>query len=1194
MFSLSTSNTDALIAAISEFPTEWALTPCKGKANQWKNWPHEKLDRAQLIEAIRTRKNAEGNHTAWSGVSIVTGPLSDGIMAVDFDGPLALTKYFELSGGVSYPTTKRWTSGKSGHFQILLSVLQEKWENLDATKFFILNPAHRLELGLSFEDLVESIGGSVTVKNLERWESGSTSPIPPAISKKLSEIYGCSNGELCQKLEFRWNECSTLPPSIHPDTGKPYFWKNQGAIAECPEFILDLMREVPAVELPKKPSVQNAIYIDVEKSLVEILENEILPRLDAEEFYGNWVSLKSSGKKLKGLCPLHDEETPSFTVTLDQKTFYCFGCRAGGGPVQFLHQIKGGSGSPTGKDFAEVVRELAGKVGVQMPDQIKTQNSRPSAQNQNLKPNNLLKHPATYEPAPATEIIGHADSLLEEGFTPTNQVIAVIAAAKRAGLSSKDFREILTERQAEQDLDWSILDSVSKFKQLHQIQNTPIDLREFFPPALATALLSKAKSDRIDPVRIMQSLLPVVGTMLGGRVGIEIKPGDDEDDAWVEYPIINTVDVGYASTGKTATQNSLLKPLKKMQAAEQERMDEVLSELMQLEEAWKEMSKEERAEKAESDENPRIFNEKNCKPKKWIFNPQRASAQAITKRIAEQQPKHGCLLVQDELSGLFASLDQFTGGNSGQRQFLLEAWNGRLEGSVDRVDLKSDSYTFKEQTVSITGTIQPDIARRVFNMTSDPDGMLSRFLPAVAGIPDNFAQRPTVRVSLNRMMTEVIKDLERIPETLLTMPARTTGIYWDYWEKLRNTQQNSFGDNPAYSQFVGKQQSYVGRFAIILHCLENLGAAEIPSRITPESMDKAIRLSLFYCNQFLLLQSKSAQQQPIEGILLEILKFVQQQGGNITTRQLCQSRFRRLQIEGRKFSAYFAQKFLQAIADAGYGTFENKTLNLLSLLSPVVGGVVALKSIEDKALSHVCVQNSKVYISENFETDSLAHTENFSDNLIDELDLESSLDNLSESENLKNIHFPETTTLDPQTLTVLGKGTTTARQQTTTNDNKRQHLENSKSCESHNADIKTGLELNEDEAELLEMLHRVIKERDPVLAKNVRGSLKEVCAAGHADRKKVWGALGDADQKIFTELLAVEILPEVPAVTEPDSLEVIIQKLADGLVAALDDGPAAVVEYAAQFLPENVERAIALLENLKDWDAVEEIRDALG
>jgi hypothetical protein len=566
------------------------------------------------------------------------------------------------------------------------------------------------------------------------------------------------------------------------------------------------------------------------------------------------------------------------------------------------------------------------------------------------------------------------------------------------------------------------LDSISRLKQLHQIQNTPINLREFFPSAIATALLTKAESDRIDPVRILQSFLPLVGTMLGSRVGIELKRGDEDDDAWVEYPIFYTTDIGYPSTGKSATQDSLIKPLQKMQDAEQERLDEALIELAQVEEAWKSMPKEERAEKAESDENPRIFQEKYCKPKKWLFD--EASAQALTKRIAEQEAKHGCLLLQDELASLFDSMDQFTGGKGGQRQFLLKAWNKPLRGSVDRVDVQS-SYFFRSQALNITGTIQPDVARRIFNVASDPDGMLSRFLPAIAGIPDNFSQRPTVRVSLNRMMKDLIQNLERLPETLLTLPSRTADVYWDYWEKLRRGQQINFGDSPGYSYFLGKQLSYVGRFAIVLHCLENLGASEIPTQVTPETMNKAVRLSLFYCNQFLLLQSKSAQQQPIEGILLDILKFAQEKGGQISTRDLCRSRFKNAEVEGKKITGSTAGKLLKGIADAGFGFYEEVgNSRILTLLSPTVTDchhtVTSIKANDSKDLSVDCHQMTEVYIPKISD-----RTENFTETFIEESDTPTSVENIQfchlvtvEAEN----HTPQALEFGDSSVTVGDNG----------------------------------------------------------------------------------------------------------------------------------------------------------------------------
>lgn len=98
---------EALLRAIAQMPESWALTPCVGKRNLWQNWSTERLDRTILTDAIQRQVNADGKTCKWTGVSVVTGPLSNGVAAVDFDGPLALQKYLELSGGQIPPTTMK-------------------------------------------------------------------------------------------------------------------------------------------------------------------------------------------------------------------------------------------------------------------------------------------------------------------------------------------------------------------------------------------------------------------------------------------------------------------------------------------------------------------------------------------------------------------------------------------------------------------------------------------------------------------------------------------------------------------------------------------------------------------------------------------------------------------------------------------------------------------------------------------------------------------------------------------------------------------------------------------------------------------------------------------------------------------------------------------------------------------------------
>jgi DNA primase len=83
-------------------------------------------------------------------------------------------------------------------------------------------------------------------------------------------------------------------------------------------------------------------------------------RARIDEVVGEYVALRASGgSSLSGLCPFHDEKSPSFNVTPSRGLFYCFGCSEGGDVIKFLQKIDNLS-------FAEAVERLAGKFGVQL------------------------------------------------------------------------------------------------------------------------------------------------------------------------------------------------------------------------------------------------------------------------------------------------------------------------------------------------------------------------------------------------------------------------------------------------------------------------------------------------------------------------------------------------------------------------------------------------------------------------------------------------------------------------------------------------------------------------------------------------------------------------------------------------------------------------------------------------------------
>ena len=88
---------------------------------------------------------------------------------------------------------------------------------------------------------------------------------------------------------------------------------------------------------------------------------EVLERVNVVEFVGRHVNLKKAGTLYKGLCPFHDEKTPSFTVSPTRNTYHCFGCGAHGHAIKFLMEVGA-------RNFPEAVRELAAEVGVEVPE----------------------------------------------------------------------------------------------------------------------------------------------------------------------------------------------------------------------------------------------------------------------------------------------------------------------------------------------------------------------------------------------------------------------------------------------------------------------------------------------------------------------------------------------------------------------------------------------------------------------------------------------------------------------------------------------------------------------------------------------------------------------------------------------------------------------------------------------------------
>lgn len=91
----------------------------------------------------------------------------------------------------------------------------------------------------------------------------------------------------------------------------------------------------------------------------EIID-EVRQTNDIVDIISQYVRLKRSGRNFFGLCPFHNEKSPSFSVSPDKQIFHCFGCGVGGNVFTFLTKIEGIS-------FVEAVQTLAERSNIQLP-----------------------------------------------------------------------------------------------------------------------------------------------------------------------------------------------------------------------------------------------------------------------------------------------------------------------------------------------------------------------------------------------------------------------------------------------------------------------------------------------------------------------------------------------------------------------------------------------------------------------------------------------------------------------------------------------------------------------------------------------------------------------------------------------------------------------------------------------------------
>ncbi len=155
-------------------------------------------------------------------------------------------------------------------------------------------------------------------------------------------------------------------------------------------------------------------------SIPQSFIQELLSRVDVVDIVGRYVQLKKGGANFMGLCPFHSEKSPSFTVSPSKQFYHCFGCGKNGNAIGFLMEH-------AGMGFVEAVQDLAGQVGLQVPqdDISPAERERQAAHKQ--------------KQATLTDVLEKAGDAFRKHLKASPQAIAYLKRRGVSGETAKRF-----------------------------------------------------------------------------------------------------------------------------------------------------------------------------------------------------------------------------------------------------------------------------------------------------------------------------------------------------------------------------------------------------------------------------------------------------------------------------------------------------------------------------------------------------------------------------------------------------------------------------------------------------------------------------------------------------------------------------------------------------------------------------------
>jgi hypothetical protein len=363
-------------------------------------------------------------------------------------------------------------------------------------------------------------------------------------------------------------------------------------------------------------------------------------------------------------------------------------------------------------------------------------------------------------------------------------------------------------------------------------QNGPVDVwATAANPSLPTAILPgaigafaevMAETMGADPAGLAMAGLAACGAAIPDTIVIQPK---EHDTSWTECGRIWVGLVGLPSTMKTPIVSAATRPLRRLDL---------------------DLHRKHAEAKAEYDALDKGERKQAIQPRHTRLLLEDTTIEAA-QEVLKDSPD-GVLLVQDELSGWFGSMEKYSGGGRGaqkDRAFWLQAFNG---GSYTVNRVGRGATVIPNLSVSLIGGIQPEPIRAIARDSHD-DGLLQRLLPISlrAGSLGKDVPQPDV-ASTYGMLVERLTGLRKpmrggMAEVPLRFSPAAQAVWQDVTRRNYDLAQSWENVNVKLAAHIGKYNGIFARLCLIWHCVESKG--DRPASQVPEDVAERVRDFLF-------------------------------------------------------------------------------------------------------------------------------------------------------------------------------------------------------------------------------------------------------------------------------------------------------------------------------------------------------------